>query len=162
MTKSLNIHEADEISDEDLDATADMYDHVVLKAKQKQEALVRMEIIGIRQPLIDIFKEDDIPYCSLSSEQAFGVLDDEATSCLQIFEQEHNALVYHSVITLTSIGLHIAMFYVSENQEEWEDDRTILKEGLTYAYIENMDDKMCSEIGSIEFKIENGIINRIA
>ena len=52
------------------------------------------------------------------------------------------------------------MLYVSKHENEWKDDVALLENNETYAYVENIEDSFCSEIGLIGFKIINGGLQR--
>lgn len=73
---------------------------------------------------------------------------------IQGFEKNYNAIVYLVLESHTAFGTLCDFFYISDNQEEWEDDKQLLKEGYSYVYCYNMDDDMCSEIGEIAFKAD--------
>lgn len=67
------------------------------------------------------------------------------------FEARHNSLVYLITMSPMWFGICYNMFYVSDTKEEWGYDREDLESGSTYAYVYNMDDDTCSEIGRIGF-----------
>lgn len=71
---------------------------------------------------------------------------------LRKFEEEHNALVYAVIRDYFNICTMDAYLYVSDYEEEWEDDREELKNGEVLAYVRNLNDDECSEFGSIGVK----------
>ena len=53
------------------------------------------------------------------------------------------------------------MLYVSNNAEEWENDRKYLQNKECYAYVYNKSDEVCSEIGLIGIeKVNTNLITR--
>lgn len=54
------------------------------------------------------------------------------------------------------------LFYVSQDAEEWEDDRAMLSERRAYVKACNLDDDMMSDIGVICFEVSEGGLVRTA
>ena len=133
------------------------------KNKQMTEALKRMKTLKIHPNAINEFeKEGKVNVSTLN----LGVLywaSDEQNKYIKAFEKEYNALVYHVIHNNTSIGEMLTMLYVSEHEEEWADDNKCLKEeGYAYAYVENLTDPICSEIGGVMVEPINGGVRRTA
>ena len=76
------------------------------------------------------------------------------------FEDKYGALVYHCQLVNTNFGLMLSMLYVSENEEEWNLDRSCLSHNETYAYVCNLSCPQDSEIGLIGIRPVNGGITR--
>ena len=76
------------------------------------------------------------------------------------FEHKYNALVYHATHEFFEFGECLSLFYVSDDEEEWEDDLAALNNGATCAYVVNFDDDTCSEFGWITFMISGGGVVR--
>lgn len=68
----------------------------------------------------------------------------------------------HVIDNPTSIGRMHSYLYVSSNEEEWEQDRQDLKDGCPIVYVENVDDELLSEFGSIGIEPRNGGVVRTA
>jgi hypothetical protein len=85
--------------------------------------------------------------------------DKELLNRIKMFENEYNTLVYLVTSSETSIGNLYNFFYVSQHMSEWKDDREILENNETYAYVWNETYELDSEIGLIGFEhIEGRII----
>lgn len=117
---------------------------------KKEEAIKRMKMLHLHPNVIKEFKEDILNY----SEKGilFWVEDEKWKSYIRNFEKEYNAVVYHIIHNYTEFGELLTMLYVSENENEWEMDKQDLKKEFCYAYVENLDDPSCSEIGSVAIK----------
>ena len=158
--------EANEISDEDLQAAAETYDRIVegkaTRAEMKQEAYERMKLLGLKINFMSQFTNyDQIPMVCQET-NAYGAPTQSGMAFVKAFEEKYNSLVYYVTVDRYPFGLCLTMAYVSSEKSEWEDDRAMLKENRMYAYVENLDDSLCSEIGSISFKMSLGILYRTA
>jgi len=86
------------------------------------------------------------------------------------FEAEFEAKVYHCILNYTADGTLFTLLYVSNHEEEWELDRTDLreKEPLAYVYnlgnVYNLDeidtDCVFGELGTVGIIGINGGFNR--
>ena len=89
-------------------------------------------------------------------------LDDDEKKFVEDFENEHNAVVYHIIKTYTTIGCMLSVFYVSDDEAEWESDREDMKIGEQLCYVKNIDNDDCSEFGYICFQKNCGGLMRTA
>lgn len=120
--------------------------------RKKTEAIARMRMLGIIPEAIHQFEKEGLVN---RSEPPFGALywvEGENLKRLRKFEKKHNALVYAVIRSYCIIGTMDSYLYVSDHEEEWERDRTELKKGSAFAYVNNLDDDICSEFGSIGVK----------
>lgn len=120
--------------------------------RKKEEAIKRMKLLGIIPEAIHQFEEENLIN---RSEPPFGALywvQGDDLEYLRKFEEEHNALVYAVIRDYFNIGTMDAYLYVSDYEEEWEDDRKELKDGEALAYVRNLNADECSEFGSIGVK----------
>ncbi len=130
------------------------------KAKQKQEALERMKMLKLHGNIIKEFDKEGI--VNLSENGGFLYwLDSDQQAIVDEFEAEHDALVYHVIHDFTELGELYSLLYVSKYEEEWEDERTDLKDGYVFVYAKNVDDDFCSEFGSIGVKPQFGGLVRM-
>lgn len=83
---------------------------------------------------------------------AFFWVEGDELEEMRRWEQEHNALVYVIVRSYTSLGQMDSYLYVSDHENEWEDDRDLLTHGETLAYVLNRDMPDCSEFGCVGIK----------
>lgn len=152
--------------------------------EMKCEAVKRLEILNSLQPIEDLvikeFKEkgsvvySEINYFnglkiptnfSLDTQSKVDDLKDIEPSfktLVERFEKFNDALVYYTILSHTSIGRLLSILYVSNEKEEWEDDRKILKEHTPLAYVCNFDEPDCSEFGYIKIAQAFGGVYRVA
>ena len=100
------------------------------------------------------------------SESRYGSLyeinDKEVKDKIKKFENEYNATVYHLIHNYTEFGELYSFLYVSNNEEEWEDDNADIRDGYAIAYVWNVDEEDFSEFGSIRVKSVFGGLVRTA
>lgn len=129
--------------------------------KKKIEAIARMQQLKLHPNIIKEFEKDNI--LNLSENGGFLYwLTDEQKSYVEEFENTYNALVYHVIHNYTAFGELLAFLFVSDYEEEWETDREDLADGYAYAYVRNVDDDDCSELGGICFQTQFGGLVRTA
>lgn len=116
---------------------------------KKSEAIARMKLWGIHTPIIRQFVEDGQVSESAPPLGACYWLNDEQSARVKAFEGLHQALVYHVIHSYTNIGELESYLYVSDYEEEWEMDRSDIKDGQQLAYVHNLSMPDCSEFGSI-------------
>ena len=123
--------------------------------KMKEEAISRMKMLKLHPNIIKEFSNEGILNLSLNA--ALYYLNDEQLARVQEFEQQYHALVYHVIQN----GQMLSFLYVSQHTEEWEYDRSDLKEGYPFVYVANLTDEICSEFGHIEIRPCVGGVIRI-
>lgn len=133
---------------------------------KKEEAIKRMEALGLFAPCIKAFKNrDEVQLTEPTGGLYEFSSNKELTAKVQEFEKEHNALVYHVIHTPAMIdGEAMDMYnflYVSDYQEEWEMDQNDIKEGYALVYVWNKTIDYFSEFGSIAVKEKFGGLVRI-
>ena len=121
--------------------------------EKKKEAVYRMQKIGIFPETINQFKTGGKVSESAPPLGACYWLNEEQKKRVSEFEKKHDAVVYHVVHTYMEIGECESFLYVSDYEDEWEDDRQLLKDGEAYAYVYNKDYPQDSEIGLIGIKL---------
>lgn len=119
------------------------------REEMKLEAIERMKSIDIFPETIKQFDVDGKISISEPPLGAFYWLDEKEQQIVEQFEQQYNALVYVGVRCYTNIGCMDAYLYVSDEKDEWDDDRENLKNHEPLAYVWNNDAPDCSEIGQI-------------
>lgn len=117
--------------------------------EKKIEAIARMKLLGIYQPIVRQFEKENVVSESAPPFGACYWLNEEQRKQVKEFEAKYNALVYHVIHSFTTIGEIESYLYVSDYPEEWEYDRADIKEGQQLAYVFNRDMPDCSEFGSI-------------
>ena len=130
--------------------------------ERKNEAIKRMEALKLDKTCINAFKKGK-PWMS---ESRYGSLYEinykEVKDKIKKFENEHNATVYHLIHNYTEFGELYSFLYVSNNEEEWEDDNADIRDGYAFAYVWNVDEEDFSEFGSIRVKSVFGRLVRTA
>ena len=134
----------------------------VSREVKKEEAIKRMKVLGLFNPCIKAFKDRDEVQLS---EQNGGLYEfnnnEHLNAIIENFEAQNNALVYHVIHTYTEFGELYNFLYVSDHSEEWDMDNADLADGYILAYVENVDDPICSEFGTIAVKGKFGGLVRI-
>lgn len=133
---------------------------------KKEEAIKRMEALGLFAPCVKAFKDrDEVQLTEPTGGLYEFSSNEDLTAKVQEFEKKHNALVYHVIHTPAMIdGEAMDMYnflYVSDYQEEWEMDQNDIKEGYALVYVWNKTIDYFSEFGSIAVKEKFGGLVRI-
>ena len=132
-----------------------------MKAKQRTEALKRMELLKLHENVIDDFKEIAL----LNQSELGGILywvEGETEKKIREWEEKTGNLVYHVIHDYTEFGELLSLLYVSTYEEEWETDREDIQDGYALAYVMNLTDDWCSEYGSIGIRPQWGGVVRTA
>lgn len=142
------------------------------RVELQKEAIQRLGILrknGLNTEFIDNYALynnvaliDNVLGVPFASKDYSEMANDELNGKIEWFENEYNCVVYLVEQCNTNFGMLYNFFYVSQHRSEWTDDRALLEEGLTYAYVWNSTDDILSEIGMIGFTIRNGVIVRIS
>lgn len=138
------------------------------KEKQKQEALKRMKVLNLMPQVINDFKNNGKLYYSERQNRVFNAVlywvdnDERFTKIVKDFEKKSNNLVYHCQLTHLEFGDCLSLLFVSANENDWETENELLQQGIAFAWVENLDDEWCSEMGSIGIKPSMGGIVRTA
>lgn len=131
-----------------------------MEEKIFNECLERMEILKLSKQCISAFKSG-----AIWESEGIGALyevNEEEKAIITEFEKEHEGYkVYHMIHNLTDFGELYNIFYVSTDIEEWELDKTDLKENYAFVYVYNKTDEFCSEFGSIAIRKNIGGLVRI-
>ena len=132
-----------------------------MKAKQRTEALKRMELLKLHENVIDDFKEISL----LNQSELGGILywvEGEMEKKIREWEEKTGNLVYHVIHDYTEFGELLSLLYVSQYEDEWETDREDIQDGYALAYVMNLTDDWCSEYGSIGIRPQWGGVVRTA
>lgn len=130
--------------------------------KMKEEAIQRMRILKLYSTVLQDFSANEKINYSFSNFGFLYRLDKAMEERVRRFEKKYGYLVYHVIDNPTSIGRMHSYLYVSSNEEEWAQDRQDLEDGCPIVYVENVDDEILSEFGSIEIEPRNGGVLRTA
>ena len=120
------------------------------KNLQIEEAIKRLKMLNLHPNVLKDFKKGVINRSD--SMGALYWLNDNEKFMVKQFEEIYHAVVYHVIHSYTNFGELYNILYVSDSENEWEEDEQDIKEGYAVVYVKNIDDDMCSEFGSIGFK----------
>lgn len=130
----------------------------VCKEDKKKEAYRRMTELQLNINGIQEFMKED--RLNISSGGSLMHLDDEQTAIVQRFEEKYDVLVYHVIQNDTYLGTLLTLLFVSDEPEEWEQDRAYVKARNPLAYVINLDDETQSEFGSVKVETHAGVMVR--
>ena len=124
------------------------------------EAIERMKLLKLDNSCIEAFVKGKV-----WESEGYGALyevNQKEQELIDNFEKNHpNCLVYHMIHNVFEFGECYSMLYVSGDKEEWEQDKQDIKDGYTFAWVENVDNDWCSEFGSIAIKPSIGGLVRL-
>ena len=120
---------------------------------KKRDAIERMKKIGIFDGTIKDFQDDDLVSQSLPPFGACYWIEGKQLNRVREFEEQYNALVYFVIHSFTKIGEMDSYLFVSDHEEEWEQDREDLEYEQTLAYVYNYDTPDFSEFERIGFTL---------
>lgn len=117
--------------------------------KKKEEAISRMEAMGLWRPIIENFQSSGKIFVSEAPMGAIYDLEPSLQKQVEEFENQYNGLVYAVIRAHLEFGQCDSLLYISDYEEEWEYDRSSLPQGIVMTYTINQDADWCSEFGSI-------------
>lgn len=120
-----------------------------LKMQQMQEAVARMEMMGMHENVLREIQETPRVINKSSSRGELYWLDNDDISRVQEFEEKYGGLVYHVIETNTEFGFLKSLLYVPKEKSQWAREKKDLKNGYAFAYVINVDEPAFSEFGSI-------------
>ena len=133
----------------------------VTREEMKEQAIIRMQGLGIPEPVINNFKEQDhITVCNRGRFEKTGV---DLLPLIHAIERKYGGLVYMVVRAESIYGYLDSLLYISPYEEDWEDEDDAIRDGIVFSYTHNWDFPECSEFGSIVVTTEpDGCLLRIA
>lgn len=132
-----------------------------MKEKMKQEAVERMEMLGISPTAIKIFEEDGEVGLSVSPAFPICEITPEYKKLIDKWEEKTGSMAYHAIYNGAAVGALLSILFVSSDEEEWELDKRDMEAVYPMAYVFNLDIPEFSEYGSISVKNVDGILERI-
>lgn len=132
-----------------------------MKEKQMNEVMKRFDILE-EKGLLPVVRKD-FKNGVLQLSESVGLLywlNDEQKEIVKQFEEEYGCIVYTATHENTVFGELLDLFYVSKYEEEWEMDKTDLKDGYSCVYCKNLSVDWCSEFGTIGYTVVNGGLAR--
>ena len=116
--------------------------------EQKNEAIARLKMLKVHNNVINEFKNDNLLNQSIHGGILYW-LDEKEQEFVNDFEKKTHCVVYHIIHNYTDIGELLSLLFVSENENEWIQDRLDLQDGYAFVYVKNLSDDYCSEYGTI-------------
>jgi len=121
-----------------------------LKLRQKQEALSRLMRLKVPSNVAKDFDRFGRVYMCSSPSGNYALIDDKDMKAeITAFEESYEATVFLVIRMVTFYGLLDSFIYVSKYTDEWDEEKTDLKDGYLMTYTINRDYPMCTEFGSI-------------
>lgn len=132
-------------------------------AEKKEEAVLRMKMMKIFYPIIRDMRGGKIQFYAGPLGGGY-YLTPEMQEAVKKFEKGGKRLVWGIINNKMADGDTLwSMLYVSDNKEEWEQDRRDLAEGYPIAYVYNANCPGFSELGTIGVKRNiGGTLSRVA
>jgi ferredoxin-thioredoxin reductase catalytic subunit len=130
-----------------------------MRENQTKEALERMVMLNMSRQCINAFKKGKI-----WESEGYGALyelNEKEQVIVDAFEKKYNAVAYHLIHNLFEFGECYSILYVSQDKSEWQEDRYDIEDGSAFVYVVNVDDKNCSEFGTIGIRPQFGGLVRI-
>ena len=141
-----------------------------LREKQRADAEIRLHMLEklfkVHQNVLKEFKQDNTIYYSERVNKTYnGVLywvrnKPEYLKAIKEIEKKYNIFVYHCILNHTHFGDWLTMLYVSNDPENWAEEKSRLMVGYPEAYVYDFTE-FGSEFGTIEIKGTNGGIARV-
>lgn len=138
----------------------------LLRNKQKKEAIKRLKILqdkyGMCENVLEEFQNFETIYYSENLGGFYkGILywlsnEEKLVKEVEEFEKDNQAFVYHCILNHTEFGDLLDMLYVSNDEENWQEECDDLQESIIYIYASNLLDKFNSEFGAVCIKGVNG------
>lgn len=133
----------------------------IFENKQKEEAITRMKMLKLDKPCIQAFGHGEV-----WESEGFGALyelRENEQAIVDEFQKEHKGcLVYHVIHNMFEFGECYSLLYVSNDEQEWEQDKEDIINGYIFVYVKNVDEEWCSEFGSIAIKPSFGGLMRLS
>ena len=141
-----------------------------LRKLQKEEAVKRLKILqqmyNVHPNILNEFNKNDKIYYSERINRVFnGVLywldnKPEFVDAVKKIKDKYNIFVYHCILSHTEFGDWLDLLYVSDNLDNWENEKSKLMIGLPRVYTYDFS-QYGSEFGDIEIAGINGGLTRL-
>ena len=118
-----------------------------LAQAQVTEALLRMSKLQIHSNTIKEFLESG--KLNRSERGILYWLEQDEEKMVREWEKETGNMVYHVIKDNTEIGLLYTFLYVSDDTEDWEEDREDIENNIAFTYVKNATIDYCSEYGTV-------------
>lgn len=141
-----------------------------LREKQKADAETRLHMLEklfkVHPNVLKEFKQDGTVYYSERINKKFdGILywlrnKPEYVKEVRKIEKKYNIYVYHCILMHTRYGDWLTMLFVSNDTENWAQEKSDLMVGYPQAYVSDFTE-INSEFGTIQILGVNGGLKRV-
>ena len=141
-----------------------------LREKQKADAEIRLHMLeklfNMHPNVLKEFKQDrTIYYSERINKQYDGILfwirnKQNYLKEVRKNEKKYNIYVYHCILTHTHFGDWLTMLFVSNDTENWAQEKSDLMVGYPEAYVSDFTE-FNSEFGTVQIAGVNGGITRL-
>ena len=121
--------------------------------EKKKEAIKRLKKLRVYEEVIEQFEKEGLINMSEPPYGACYWPSDDELAMIRVFEQEHNAVVFHVVRSFMEFGVCDCYLFVSDYKEEWEQDNEDIKQDSALVYVRNNDVPEFSEFGSVGIEL---------
>lgn len=107
-----------------------------LKSRQREEALLRMKLLGFPENVIDLFTRGQICSITFNGGDYEILQDEEIKERIKAFESQNQATVFFVAEVFVNWLIHDrnVFVFVSSDEERWAKDREEISEGYTWVY----------------------------
>ncbi len=127
-----------------------IYKNEATHEEMKQEAVLRMQILGIDGQIIRLFQDEGAVSLSqqIGGQVILSPAADEFARRIQCFEEEYECLVYHVLqYEMSIVGDCWSLLFVSPTSSDWKGEQSYLKHSnMVYAYSYSKIEEGISEI----------------
>ena len=140
-----------------------------IREKQKADAAIRLHMLEklytVHPNVLKEFKQNRTIYYSERINKTYdGILywlknKPEYVEAVKEIEKKYEIFIYHCILTHTHYGDWLTMLFVSNEPENWAEEKSRLMVGYPEAYVYDFTE-FNSEFGTIEIKGVNGGLAR--
>lgn len=123
------------------------------------EAVDRMKLLKLESRVISDFKKGKL-YISDDNGSLQQEVPSDYLKLIKMQEKKYNIIVYYAVFSISCGYNMLNLLYVSDEKDEYKDDRHLLKTMSPYVHVINLDVPEFSEVGRISLSNNNKYISR--
>ncbi len=137
---------------------------IMNETERKHKAVELMQLLGLREVIIERFTKNDNRQCSCSALDYGTAYRIKPFVKMKELEKEKDITIYAAIFTSFSFGDCVTYLVVPKYGEDWNMlvRKTKQKDMfLVYAYVWNTTEEHCSEFGYVQVQVIDGILKRI-
>ena len=131
------------------------------REEMKQEALLRLRLLGLEEEAVARFAETGLPELSraLGDHAYLDSPGQVEKRQVDTFEENYDSLVYHGIDSSVAFTDMLNWLFVSPESSQWEEEREyIRKNRLVYAYVIS---EIEEGVGEIQVENRDGALLRV-